>query len=164
MRLEIRGETPIHSLIIRALQEDRKALFAYFKQDRGTQALDEELVDVYELRPAELPTLTLPNNLSFVEGFSYVASHWYPLVRAVASGAVAPGEEHFMDSHLDRVFPDGRVTTQQLRDALLADPSGATWLEQMAQDEFREGNLELTGARKAITGAKRMYEQLIAVA
>ena len=159
MRLENIEGIPVYSLIARALQKDREALFTYFKQNGRsfTQALDDELVDVYELRLVEVPELTLPNSLSFVTGFSYVASHWYPLVRVAATGIIAPGDEHFMDTHLEGMFRDGRVTTQQLREALVADASGATWLEQIA---FRQGNLELIGARKAIIGARKMYEQL----
>ena len=138
MRLENIEGIPVYSLIARALQKDREALFTYFKQNGRsfTQALDDELVDVYELRLVEVPELTLPNSLSFVTGFSYVASHWYPLVRVAATGIIAPGDEHL----------------NQIR--------GCVTGKQIARVEFRQGNLELIGARKAIIGARKMYEQL----
>lgn len=140
MRHENCGEIPVYSLIAKVLQEDRKALFTYFKQNgrSSTQALDEELIDVYKLKPAELPTLILSNNLSFVAGFSYVASHWYPLIEAVASGVIAPDEERFMDSHLERMFPDRVVTTRHTFEMR----SQSTQAGQRGLNKWQKSNLE----------------------
>lgn len=160
LRQENNGDKNTYSLIEGALKRDREAMFAYFKQRGGVQGLDEELADVYELRPEDVPGLTLPNNLSFVAGFSLVVSHWYPAVRVITSPNFKPADEGFFDAEFGRRFRDRVVTAQILREALAADPSGATWLEEMARAEFREGNLELLGARKAIAGARKMYEAL----
>lgn len=157
MRDEADQETPVHDLVFCALKKDRDAIWAYFHQ-RTLQSLDKDLVEIYDLKPPDLPELNLSDNLSFVSGFGYVASHWYPLVRAVATGRIKHGDEYVMDSHLERMFPDGRITTKELNDNLIEDPSGATWLEQRARVEFRQGNLELIGARKAITGIRKMHE------
>lgn len=161
LRQQSEGQSA-YAVVANSLKKDREAVFAYFNQNRINHDLSEELIDTYELRPAELPTLVLPNHLKFVSGFSYVASHWYPLVRAVGSGLVVPGDEDFMNDHLTRMFPDGIVTTQSMIDALSTDATGATWLEERARFEFRQGNLELLGATKAIIGAKKMYEALTA--
>ena len=150
----------VYSLVLKKLARDKDYLYAFFKHDRGSaQALGEEVVDTYELRPTKLSELTLPKSLDFVSGFSYVVGQWYPIVRAVGSGKVKPGEEQFMDSHLERTFRDRIITTQLIRESLTTDPSGATLLEEMATVEFRQGNLELLGARKAIIGVRKMYQQ-----
>lgn len=166
MRHENRGEISVYSLIESALKKDREALFACFKQNSGqfTPALDEDLVDVYELRPDDIPGLSLPSNLSFVSGFSLVVSHWYPAIRVVTATSFKLNDEQFFDTEFGRRFRDRVVTSHTLRDALTTDPSGATWLEEMASAEFREENLELLGARKAIKGARKMYEALTAAA
>lgn len=154
---EEKGSDPYY-LVLENLAGDKESLYAFFKHNRGSAlALDEVLVDTYELRPSELPELTLPNSLDFISGFSYVVGQWYPILRAIGSGKVKPGEEQFMDSHLERMFRDRIITTQRIRDALAVDPSGAIWLEEMANIEFRQGNLELIGARKAISGARKLY-------
>ena len=158
-----RGDTSAYSRVRDALQRDRKILFGRFEESGGGTnmvTLDESLVELYELQPEELPSLVLSNNFQFVEGFSYVVGHWYPIVRAVGSGIATPASQHFMDQHLERMFPDAKVTTEGVRTALSEDPSGARWLEEMAKIEFRERSLALIGARKAITGARKMYEQL----
>jgi len=153
-------DTDAYSLVAENLARDKDSLYVFFKHNRGSaQALDEELVDTYELRPAELPDLTLPNSLNFVSGFSYVVGQWYPIVRAIGSGKVKPGEEQSMDSHLEHMFRDRIITTQGIREALAIDPSAALLLEEMVAVEFRQGNLELLGARKAIIGARKMYQQ-----
>ena len=66
--------TDAYSLVAENLARDKESLYTlFFKHNRGSsQALDEVLVDTYELRPTELPDLTLPNSLNFVSGFSYV--------------------------------------------------------------------------------------------
>lgn len=160
LRREHNGDKTVYSLIEGALKRDRETMFAHFKQRGGVQGLDEELADVYELRPGDIPGLVLPNNLSFVAGFSLVVSHWYPAVRIITSPNFKPDDEQFFDAEFGRRFRDRVVTVQILREALATDPSGATWLEEMARAEFREENLELLGARKAIVGARKMYEAL----
>ena len=164
LRQENIGNKTIYSLIEGALKRDREALFAHFYQRAKTQSLDEELAEIYELRPENVPDLLLPNNLSFVAGFSFVVSHWYPVVRIVASSEFKPSDEEIFDAEFGRRFRDRVVTARMLRDVLAVDHSGATWLEEMARVEFREENLELLGARKAITGVRKMYEQLAATA
>lgn len=159
-RREGKRDTDVYSLVAENLQRDKESLYEFFKHNRGSaQTLDEELVGTYELRPAELPDLTLPNSLNFVSGFSYVVGQWYPVVRAIGSGRVKAGEEQFMDSHLEHMFRDRIITTQVIREALAIDPSAASLLEAMATVEFRQGNLELLGAKKAITGARKMYQR-----
>ena len=164
LRQENTGNKTIYYLIGGALKRDREAMFSHFKQGGGAQSLDEELTDVYELRPEDVPGLTLPNNLSFVAGFSLVVSHWYPAVRVLTSPSFKPDDEGFFDAEFGRRFRDRVVTAQTLKEALATDPTAATWLEEMARSEFREENLELLGARKAITGARKMYEVLTATA
>lgn len=162
MRSEQSGQVSPYPLIEKALQGDREALFAYFKQNRSTQALDEELVDVYELRSTKPPTLTLPDDLSFIAGFSMVVSTWYPAIRIVSTVDFKPGDEQIFDEEFGRRFRDRFVTARTLREALASDPSGSTLLEEMARAEFREENLELIGALKAITGIRKMYQALTA--
>lgn len=149
----------IYDRILSTLQRDRETLWAHFQHNRGSQDLDHRLVELYELRPDDLPTLTLPDSLTFVEGFSYVASHWYTLVRAVAGGKVTSGSEYFFDIHLAGLFKDGVVTTRTMRQELGEDPSGASWLEHRVRAEFRQENLSSIGARKAITGIRKIHEQ-----
>lgn len=167
MRQEQAAGQSAYFVIAATLRKDSSAMFSFFQKNlRGknggvsAEPIDPELVDVYELKPEDIPTLSLPSNLSFLDGFSYVAGHWYQFVRIVGSGLVKPKDEHIMDSELERIFPDRGITTQVLRGALSVDPSGATWLEEQARVEFNEETLSLIGARKAISGAKRMYELL----
>jgi len=159
-RSEGGDSTNPYAVIAGVLRTDTAALFAY---SRGEGPLDEELVRRYELRPDDLPELTLPNSLDFVGGFSYVSGQWYPLIRAIATHQdPTPAMIGSMDAELAHLIPDGIVTTQTLREALQEDPSGATWLEQRARVEFRQGNLELIGAMKAITGVRKMFAELTA--
>lgn len=160
LKQESKEDRTVYSVIEGALKRDRDVLFTYFKQNRGSgQCIDEELVDVYELRPDSIPF-----NVSFMSGFSLVISTWYPAIRVLTSHNFKSSDEHFFDSEFGRRFRDRVVTSHTLRDALIVDPSGATWLEEMAGAEFRQENLELLGARKAITGIRKMHELLTVTA
>ena len=166
MRQKGGAESSPYSLILNALDKDSRDVWALYIQRNSnrsgisfTDPLSTDLEEVYELRPTNLPTFSLPSNFSFTEGFSLVR-RWYALVRPVATGQVALEDEQIMDSELGRMFPDRVVTTRNLRKALTVDPSGADWLNDMASAEFTEGTLALIGARKAITGVKNMYEAL----
>lgn len=149
-----------YAIIADTLATDAASLFAYLE---GKGTLSKELLESYEITPPELPDLRLPDRLDFVGGFSYVSRQWYPIVKAIAViTEPTPEMEHAMNTHLEGMFKDAIVTVQGLRQALQIDPSGATWLEQRARAEFRQGNLELMGARSAIKGISRMFEELTA--
>lgn len=160
-----RDSKTVYDQVFAALQTARQALFVHYTQNRGSRNLDERLVELYELRPVDLPELNLPDNLAFgVDGFAYVASHWYPLVRAVGSGRVKPEDEEFFNEHLARMLPDAHVTISDIRESLAEDASGASWLEQQVRAEFRQGNLSSLGARCAITGIRKLHEALASAA
>ena len=168
LRQEGENASSPHSYIIAALNSDAQHIWSFYTQSRYQQIggatpnpIDQDIIDTYELQPADIPTLALPRDFSFTDGFSYIRN-WLPYIRAVGEGMVAPEDEHIMDSQLARMFPDRFVTTQNLRGSLALDPSGATFLNKMADAELTEGTLSLIGARKAITGIKNMYEALAA--
>jgi hypothetical protein len=122
--------------------------------------LNPSLAETYGLTSAEMPSLALTNNLLFVAGFSYAIVRWYPLIERVSSSESDPTEELTADI-LVEINTRGRLSTAaELRERLKTDPSGATWLEQMARMEFSDSAMELFGALKAISGARKMHEQL----
>ena len=63
LRRENKDNESVYSLVEGALKKDLRALFAHLKQRAGTQSFDEELAEVYELRPDNVPNLSLFNNL-----------------------------------------------------------------------------------------------------
>ena len=172
MRQEAGEVNSLYLPVEKALKKDAQAMFDFFQKKLleksggvAVAPIDQELVDVYELKPEEIPTLSLPNNLSFVEAFSYVAAHWYPYIRIIGTNLVKPDDEQFMDIRLKELFPKENVTILTVRDSLATDPSGATWLEERAKVEFTgEGTLSRVGAQKAINGARKMYERLTVAA
>lgn len=166
-RAESGKESSVYSIVAKKLKQDGSRMFHFLRQGQGQRhggsfadPIDAEMAETYELIPNDIPTLFLPGNLSFVDGFSYVTAHWYPLIRIVATEDMTSEGGRVMDEILDRMFPDGGITRQVLQEALRVDPSGATWLEERAKVEFNEGTLALIGARRAITGARKMYEAL----
>lgn len=81
-------------------------------------------------------------------------------MKTIAEGRVAQEDEHIMDGELAHMFRDRVVTTRGVKEALVIDPSGSSWLREMARAEFTEGTLSLVGANKAIQGVRNMYEAL----
>lgn len=168
MQLDVAAGQSPYTLVGAALSKDSHAIHDFFQgslieRSGGVSAdpLDSELDEAYDLKPADNPSLSLPRNLNFFDGFSYVSGHWYPIVRIIGSGLIkTPQDEELLDTHLKTLFRDGDVTTHSVRESLSIDPTGANWLEERAKIEFTEGNLALIGARKAITGARKMYEAL----
>jgi len=65
-----------------------------------------------------------------------------------------------VDYLLGNNFPGQNVTSKSLLKALMIDPSGAAWLEEMARNEFKNDQLGLTGALKAVAGARKMHSML----
>ena len=151
-------ETQAYDRVSQTLRRDQRVLWYHFQAGKTVQSLDPALAEVYELKADGLPELNLTGNLEFIGGFSYIAGQWYPLLRAIGSGLVSPEHEQFMDAELERKFPDAKITTEIIRDALTKDPSGATFLEQRARVEFRQETLELAGARRAIAGIRKLHE------
>lgn len=150
-----------YAVIAKALKVDSSTIHTFFhNRSRGLQQnpLDAELAEVYELTTAEVPTLALSGNLAFFSGFSYVGRQWYPWLNAVAISG--PEDQQFLDQEMGRLFPDRAITAQNVQDALATDPSGATWLEEMARAHFRNDDLELIGGLRAVIGARKMYEGL----
>lgn len=161
-----KGSSP-HQAVLTKLRGDRNAMFKLLQsnltaRDGGAVAdpIDEELDEVYQLKPADVPTLALPGTLQFFDGFSYVVGHWYPLVAAIGSGLVKEEDEGLLNSELQRLFPRVPVKVSDIKDSLGEDSSAATWLNQRAEIEFNEGHLALIGAKTAIFGARKMYEQI----
>ena len=146
------GEYPVYTHIQAQLQHDREALFAHSRQ--GSRTLDQALVARYELSPTE------PIDLSFLSGFGMVSSHWYPAIRIVSTLDLDERDEGIFNEELGRRFIDRYVTVASTREALIKDPSGAAFLEEMARLEFRNADDELKGALKAIAGARNLYEAL----
>lgn len=162
MRQEAATAPSYYSVIVKILKADSSVIHTFFQnRSRGLHqdTVDAELADIYELAPAEIPALALPSNLAFFSGFSYVGRQWYPWLNAVVISR--PEQQQFLDQEMGRFFPDRAVTAKRVREALAVDPSAATWLEQMARVHFRNDNLELIGALKVITGARKMYEGLV---
>lgn len=117
-------------------------------------ALGQPLLDTYGLAPTE------SIDTSFMSGFGMVASHWYPAIRIVSTIELALGDEEVFNEEFRRRFRDRYVTVENLRETLLHDPSGAKFLEEMARLEFRGADDELSGALKAITGVRKLYETM----
>ncbi|MBI2443320.1 MAG: hypothetical protein HYV40_05440 [Candidatus Levybacteria bacterium] len=163
MRQEGGAESSPYSLIVGALNRDSNKIWDWYSKGGAVADPNGELAEVYGLSRDDIPNLSLPSNFSFTEGFSLVRQ-WYVRMKAIAEGLVAPQDEPIMDSELARMFRDRIVTTGSVRDTLSVDPSGATWLSEMARAEFTEGTLALTGARKAIAGVRNMHTAIIAAA
>lgn len=163
MRQEGGTESSPYSLILGALNRDSSKVWDWYRQNGAVADPNGELAEIYELTRDDIPDLSLPSNFSFTEGFSLVRQ-WYVRMKAIAEVRVAQEDEHIMDSELARMFRDGVVTTRSVRGILDIDPSGASWLNEMARAEFTEGTLALTGARKAVAGVRNMYEALTATA
>lgn len=152
-----------YTIIFETLSNDCSGLWNHFRNYNKhgfTPDIDPVLVARYKLAPNTIPHFSLPNTFPFMDGFSYVAGHWYPIVRAVASDLVRPNDYSIMDTHLERMFRDRVVQTQELREEFRKDPSGANWLDNMAIIEFKEGTLSFVGAKKAITGVRNMFTAL----
>ncbi len=152
VQLPTSGELPVYTRIQGQLQYDREALFAHYRQ--GSQSLDPTLADRYGLSPTD------SIGLSFLSGFGMVASTWYPAIRIESTIELGQRDMEIFNEEFGRRFIDRYVTVASIREALAEDPSGATFLEEMARLEFRNADDELAGALKAIAGARNLYEAL----
>ncbi len=182
------GATP-HEVIGKVLREDARRLYTYHRchllaevGGAKPKPIDPEVVDLYELQPkggGVLPNFNPANNSAFVGGFGYVASYMYPLLEAASRPAdhskhtVSPTVEAMLNNlrakdktalivrlHLDESMVE--VVVDDVRKKMIYDASGTTWLKEKVQEEFREGNLELAGALRAIQGAKKLFDVITA--
>lgn len=172
---KITGGANIHEVIGSVLLADSTRIFRYFRTPDSTvgsaiEPVNEEVVSLYDLPQ---PGQKLPDTVSegFISGFYFVAGTLYPSLFPVSKGTseVSPGEggettgfsEGVRKGYVEQ-SPTNPALRAELEDALKTEPSADRWLNAQVDTFFADNESELAGAKSALSGAKKLYEELSA--